>query len=72
MAHEGRHPVVLHRNSTIEEQRANVAQVTRYEIGKSVFPTIRDIAPPAEVIARSLKLMADKGVTGVFRWSDGE
>jgi IMP dehydrogenase len=53
---------VLHRNLTIEEQARHVAQVKRYESGIVLNPVT---ISPRKTLGEALKLMADKGVTGV-------
>jgi len=53
---------VLHRNLTIEEQARHVAQVKRYESGIVLNPVT---IAPRKTLGEALKLMADKGVTGV-------
>jgi IMP dehydrogenase len=53
---------VLHRNLRIEEQARHVAQVKRYESGIVLNPVT---ISPRKTLGEALKLMADKGVTGV-------
>ncbi|RUP09787.1 IMP dehydrogenase [Hyphomicrobium sp.] len=53
---------VIHRNLTIEEQARQVGLVKRYESGIVLDPVT---IPPQMTLRQALKLMADKGVTGV-------
>ena len=53
---------VLHRNLSIEEQARHVAQVKRYESGIVLNPVT---ISPRKTLGEALKLMADKGITGV-------
>lgn len=53
---------VIHRNLSIEEQARQVAQVKRYESGIVLNPVT---IAPTKTLADALKLMAEKGVTGV-------
>ena len=53
---------VLHRNLSIDEQARHVAQVKRYESGIVLNPVT---IAPRKTLREALKLMAEKGVTGV-------
>ena len=53
---------VLHRNLSIDEQARHVAQVKRYESGIVLNPVT---ISPRKSLRDALKLMAEKGVTGV-------
>jgi IMP dehydrogenase len=53
---------VLHRNLSIDEQSRHVAQVKRYESGIVLNPVT---ISPGKTLREALKLMAEKGVTGV-------
>lgn len=53
---------VIHRNLTIDEQARHVAQVKRYESGIVLNPVT---IGPAKTLRQALKLMAEKGVTGL-------
>src|SRR6185437_7521841 len=53
---------VLHRNLSVEEQARHVAQVKRYESGIVLNPVT---ISPRKTLQEALKLMAEKGVTGV-------
>ena len=53
---------VLHRNLSIEEQARHVAQVKRYESGIVLNPVT---ISPRKTLGDALKLMAEKGITGV-------
>lgn len=53
---------VIHRNLTIEEQARHVGLVKRYESGIVLDPVT---IAPQKTLRQALKLMADKGVTGV-------
>ena len=53
---------VLHRNLSIEEQARQVAQVKRYESGIVLDPVT---ISPRKTLGDALKLMTEKGITGV-------
>ena len=53
---------VIHRNLTIEEQARHVGLVKRYESGIVLDPVT---IAPQKTLRQALKLMADRGVTGV-------
>ena len=53
---------VLHRNLSIEEQARQVAQVKRYESGIVLNPVT---ISPRKTLGDALKLMTEKGITGV-------
>jgi IMP dehydrogenase len=53
---------VLHRNLSIDEQARHVAQVKRYESGIVLDPVT---ISPRKSLRDALKLMADKGITGL-------
>ena len=53
---------VIHRNLSIDEQARHVAQVKRYESGIVLDPVT---ISPHKTLREALKLMSDKGVTGL-------